>query len=341
MVVTEPTQADLVRALKQVEPGGTILFADYLAGETITMTGQDIVIQKGVTIDGGDLGITIDANRESRVFYIDANVEVVINGLTLTGGYSEIATHNSGNGGAIFNRYATLSVINTTITDNESRDGAAIFNCHGELYVVDSTIVENEATRFGGAVYNFGKTATISIANSVLTGNSTAATNGDVYIREGAVAAYHSLIGAVAGNIGLAKNIGSEIGVDAADVFEYEDGALVFDGCVPMISETGLAVDFGTLVGKTGGDWYFVDKVTKGWHQCGEDGGSRMTYDETAADFGLTDGFVIGTAQNVDSEGFAVSRLTKAAERKFDVGAYALTDDALIEIFADGESLDF
>ncbi|MCF0234446.1 MAG: hypothetical protein HUK22_05645 [Thermoguttaceae bacterium] len=227
VVVNEPTHDALEAAIEKVDDGGTIIFSEKCAGKTIKLNGYSIYLTKDVTIDAGNLNITIDAGGSNRVFYIYAD-SVKLNGLTLTGGSVALRATNSGNGGAIFNRYTDLTVTNCTIVGNKSRDGGAIFNCHGTLTVIDSTIVGNTATRYAGGLYNFGPAATTAIVNSIIAGNN-ATTDADVYIREGGVSAFYSQISGVYGK--FMQSVGTETKAVATDIFVYdkETGALVLE----------------------------------------------------------------------------------------------------------------
>ncbi|MBQ4202092.1 MAG: hypothetical protein II655_00150, partial [Thermoguttaceae bacterium] len=87
----------LREALAYATAGDVITFDPSLAGKTITLSAGQLEISKSVTIDASALwgarndkpGITIDANRRSRVFCVDENLTVSFNGLAITGGYAE------------------------------------------------------------------------------------------------------------------------------------------------------------------------------------------------------------------------------------------------------------
>ncbi|MCL2710847.1 MAG: carboxypeptidase regulatory-like domain-containing protein, partial [Planctomycetaceae bacterium] len=66
--------------------GTTITFAASLQGQTITLNGCRLLIDKNITIDAGTQNITVDANQQSGVFYIGQGTTVVLAGLTITGG---------------------------------------------------------------------------------------------------------------------------------------------------------------------------------------------------------------------------------------------------------------
>ncbi|MBO7725755.1 MAG: hypothetical protein J6S40_04750, partial [Thermoguttaceae bacterium] len=142
----------LREAVSIAETGQTVRFADYLAGETITLRCTQIDIPKGINIDATSIGgITVDAAGKSRIFFIPDNggAEVKIIGLTLTGG-------NAGDGGAIKNS-GTLSLFNCSVTGNISTHyGGGIFST-GNLTIVDSVISANSADSYvGGGIYTSG-----------------------------------------------------------------------------------------------------------------------------------------------------------------------------------------
>ncbi|MCF0233749.1 MAG: right-handed parallel beta-helix repeat-containing protein, partial [Thermoguttaceae bacterium] len=203
VVVREATQAALVAAINEVGDGGTVVFADELADSTITLNGSHITLAKNVAIDAGDLNITIDANEQSRIFYVEADCEVAINGLTLTRGalsytygaaicnYGSLTVTNSNfvansthyDGGAIAN-YNVCAISNSTFDKNYAWSfGGVIANKRGTCVVTDSTFTENYAF-LGGAIITSGGSCIIT--GSTFTGNfSTQQGGGAVYNDDG------------------------------------------------------------------------------------------------------------------------------------------------------------
>ncbi len=78
-------------------------------------------------------------------------------------------------GGAILNQ-GTLTILNSTISDNTAQVGGAIHNT-GSLTIINSTISSNTASNHGGGIYNAG---TLTIYNSTLSDN-TATSGGGLY----------------------------------------------------------------------------------------------------------------------------------------------------------------
>ena len=152
-------------------PGAdTIDFGPAVAGGTITLTGGQLALTDSArtTIDGGTAGVTIDGNRASRVFRLDPGAGGVLSRLTITGG-RPATTDYASLGGGILN-YGTLTVANSTVTNNTSfTRGGGVFN-YGTLAVVGSTVAGNTAGDNGGGVYIESGT-TASVVNSTFTNN--------------------------------------------------------------------------------------------------------------------------------------------------------------------------
>ena len=65
----------------------TIVFAPSLDGQTITLTSGELVITKGLTIQGPGAGqLTISGGNNWRVFDVNASSPVVLSGLTISNG---------------------------------------------------------------------------------------------------------------------------------------------------------------------------------------------------------------------------------------------------------------
>jgi CSLREA domain-containing protein len=144
---------------------GTIKLADPLPEITdarLTINGP---AAPGITIDGQNNGIMSVASVAT----------LNLRNLTIAhGGGFEIATEISG-GGGIFNE-GTLTVTNSTFSDNSTRDGiegrgGGIDN-EGKLTVTNSTFSGNttiEQLGGGGGIFNDG---TLTVTNSTFSGNS-------------------------------------------------------------------------------------------------------------------------------------------------------------------------
>ena len=186
----------LREAIDQVETGGTITFASSLAGGTITLGGAQLEIAKSLTIDAAALwnstenapGITINANKASRVFYITGGSDespVSLIGLTITGGKT------SYNGGGIDNN-GTSTLTNCIISDNSAFGGGGIYNYYGNLTLTNCTNSGNSASE-GGGIYNNDYDSTLTLYNSIVAGNTATNSGNDIYSNGGTANAYNVL----------------------------------------------------------------------------------------------------------------------------------------------------
>jgi hypothetical protein len=161
----------LRQAILDTPAGGTVDFQPGLSG-TITLTSGELAIGKDLTIDGpGASVITVSGNHASRVFDIAASITVAISGLTIADG---LATGDDGSG---IRNQGTLVLTDSTLTGSSSAAfGGRIANLAGSMTVTDSTITGNTATAMGGGIYNGGVGTTLTVINSIVTGNSAAYT---------------------------------------------------------------------------------------------------------------------------------------------------------------------
>ncbi|MEQ8959802.1 MAG: hypothetical protein RLP02_18065 [Coleofasciculus sp. C2-GNP5-27] len=138
-----------------------ILFNAGLSGGTINLTSGELLVTDDLMINGlgADL-LTVDAGGLSRVFNIDDGVtdsfiDVLIDGLTITGG---VGGGRVGEGGGIHTQ-ENLTLTNSTISSNSS---GGIANRGGDLTITNSTISDNNAS-YGGGIVNIVYTPQKSI----------------------------------------------------------------------------------------------------------------------------------------------------------------------------------
>ncbi len=158
--------------------GDTINFAASLAGQTITLTSGELLINHNLTIAGPGAGeLTVSGNHGSRVFEVAAGTHVALSSLTISNGLAV-----GGDGGGILNS-GTLTVSGSILSSNSANlqwkghnafggYGGGIYNS-GTLTVSGSTLSGNSAGD-GGGIFNSG-TGTVSVSGSILSGNSAAA----------------------------------------------------------------------------------------------------------------------------------------------------------------------
>ncbi|ELR99943.1 calcium-binding protein [Gloeocapsa sp. PCC 73106] len=161
-----------------LSPRQTIEFDSSLTGETIVLTSGRLILSSEITINGlGAEELTLDAGGNSSLFAVndgnpESNIEVGINGITITGGQQRVA-------GAIENR-ENLTITESSIANNSSLLGGAIVNESGELTIIDSNISNNTAGNGGGGIFVRG--GNTNIADSIFSNNQSGSFGGGIFI---------------------------------------------------------------------------------------------------------------------------------------------------------------
>lgn len=165
----------LREAIGLIAEGGTIDVDPALAGQTIGLTSGQLVLPRGLTIDGSDApGLAISGSDTSRVFEVAAGADVTVTDLTVRDGLA------GPRGGGVLNN-GTLTLERVIVADNVENSpgpanfefgGGGIYNAAGTtLNLIDSVVRDNTATNHpGGGVYGFF-TSTINVSGSTITGN--------------------------------------------------------------------------------------------------------------------------------------------------------------------------
>jgi hypothetical protein len=227
--------------ITNAKSGDTIVFAPSLNGQTITLTSDQLTINKSLTIEGpGASLLAISGNDTNRVFNINEGFTVTIAGLTITHGRAVGGGDGSvvnGGGGGILNTGSTLSLANDVLSDNVSfgtgyqASGGAINNAHPDaiLTATDCRFLNNvvdgrrKNANFaeGGGIYAYGSTVTVIrstfIGNQVIAGNGGVTSNGQKFLDNANGGALHSEGGSILtvldstfiGNQAIAGNAGS------------------------------------------------------------------------------------------------------------------------------------
>jgi hypothetical protein len=186
-------------AISRARSGDTIVFAPSLVGQTITLTSDQLTINKSLDIEGpGASLLAISGNNTNRVFNINEGLTVTIADLTITDGRAEGANvgedGGGGGGGGILNVGSTLTLARDVLSYNVDLGGAnqaqggAIDNIHlgATLTVTDSEFIGNQAdgraknSRFaeGGAIYNSPNGSSVTVIRCTFVGNQVMAGNG-------------------------------------------------------------------------------------------------------------------------------------------------------------------
>ncbi len=209
--------------------GGT-LFVQPAGRLTIDGPGADLLTVSGVPIQTAE-------TLPRQVFMISAGANVLIDGLTITGGTGDgyrrpDGTRHPSGGGGIFN-LGTATVENSTITRNRAfHEGGGIYN-EGALTVTGSTISHNFGE--GSGLYNWGGVATL--IGSTISENRSSGVGGAILNR----AALVMINSTISGNHSLS----------------YGGGLYNFGGTSTLISSTstGNFIEPNPVFGGSNGIW--------------------------------------------------------------------------------------
>lgn len=169
-------------------PGDTINFTLTLPA-TITLTNGQIDLVN-LTINGPSSNLlTISGNNAGRVFNTGGNVS--ISGVTIRDGNGTgapgggvqssgvltltdtiVISNTANNGGGVFNLGGTLTIINSTVSDNSAiYDTGGVYNNDGTTTIINSIVSNNVATLTAGGIYNLGPSARLTLDGSTVRGN--------------------------------------------------------------------------------------------------------------------------------------------------------------------------
>ena len=179
----------LADTLATAVPGSFVVFHASLAGQIFQMPTSEIILSKNITLDASALtgGVTFQGNSSNRLFYIPTGQVVTFKNLTFTGG-GGVGAANTGRGGAVLNA-GTLTVTDCTFTGNRAAIGAALasgYSTQSSSLVMQRCVISGNISDagHGGGVANVAineQTATASIEDCAITGNSTTGNAGGVY----------------------------------------------------------------------------------------------------------------------------------------------------------------
>jgi hypothetical protein len=171
--------------------GDTIVFDPSLDGQTITLTSDQLTINKNLDIEGpGASLLAISGNGTNRIFNIPENNSVTIAGLTITQGLGRGL-----GGGGVLVVGSTLALTNDVFSCNQAASGGsgtvsggALGNWNGANTTVSGcTFLDNVANgqgsesgnAFGGAILSgYSNSTTLTVQNSTFIGNEAIGGNG-------------------------------------------------------------------------------------------------------------------------------------------------------------------
>jgi hypothetical protein len=145
--------------------GNTAIIDSTISGNTATVSAGAIYTNSLLQITDSTFNDNSAVNSGGA---IDNQGDTTISDSTFSGNSSSNATHTYGVGGAIANG-ATLTIGNSTFYDNTAVDGGAIFNdiSTATFTITDSTLSGNSATSIGAGIYGGGAINGTIVANSI------------------------------------------------------------------------------------------------------------------------------------------------------------------------------
>lgn len=160
-----------------------IAFQAGLTG-TITLTSGQLAITDSVNVQGpGAAALTVDGNNASRVFYLYNElslIDVTLSGLTVANGQSS-------EGGGIIDFGENLTLDQVTVQNNTASNveggnggGIALQGNTGSLTIRQSVISGNDASGFGGGIYVEDNGGPILIQDTTISGNMAGQAGGGI-----------------------------------------------------------------------------------------------------------------------------------------------------------------
>jgi len=138
--------SSLATAISNASAGDTITFAQDCPTATPITLASTQTISKTLTLDGTGHTVVISGGFTVQLFTVNSGVTFAVTGLTLTGGNAVNST-----GGAIDNEGGTVTVTNSTLSDNFASYGGGIYN--GATLNAANTLIVNSTN---GDLYGSG-----------------------------------------------------------------------------------------------------------------------------------------------------------------------------------------
>jgi hypothetical protein len=235
-------------AIAAANSGDIIAFDSGVAGQTISLTGGELAINKSLTIEGtSGRPEAISSEDLTRVLDIAGAANVTLDNLVIENGldaegagiynnggavaisncllYDNSTRNPNFNGGGIYNNGGTVTISNSTLSGNDAEfhylagggDGGGIYNNGGTVTISNSTLFGNDAYYSGGGIYNNGGTVTVN--NSGVIDNFDYGGGGGIYNTASGTVTVENSSG-ITGNLG-----GYSYGEDV-----YNLGVVYLDG---------------------------------------------------------------------------------------------------------------
>ena len=198
-------------------------------------------IDKPLTVVGaGQASTFLDGGSTSRV--LDVSGVVTISDLTIRNGRISVTSGNlfDMSGGGILSN-GSLTLRNTTLSNNSvTGSGGGVFHL-GNLTVEDSRITGNSADGNGGAIYSYSG-GTLAVSRTLIEGNQADNSGGAIHVGRPTTLTDVTLRGNSAGTFGGALNVFQTVQMDRVTVQDNsaDTGAAIFSqfGAISMTNST-------------------------------------------------------------------------------------------------------
>lgn len=193
-------------------------------------------IHTPITIFGNCATITRSSSSNFRLFFVDTSGNLNLQDLTLSNGNS-----GASSGGAIrVSNGATLTVNESVITGNSSgtTNGGGILNNYGSLTVTNSTVSNNVGSGLGGGIWNNNGATTLT--NTTFNCNSLSSSSGN------GGNLYN-------GDTGTMTVTGGVIGCDQPSLVSARNGGGLFQASSGLLSLTDVRVQNNRVSNNGGG----------------------------------------------------------------------------------------
>jgi len=177
----------LRQAVVDVCAGGTITFG--VTG-IVGLTSGQIALNKNVSIQGpgaDQLNISRTSVAKFRIFSVDNGKNVNISGVTISNGDSTVV--GGGGFGAGILSYGNLNLNGVVLTGLKGENGTAVTNAGGSLSVANSTISNNTSLNQASGVYTYNSNP-VSFVNTTISGNTCRTQGGAIFFSGPGVGPY-------------------------------------------------------------------------------------------------------------------------------------------------------
>jgi CSLREA domain-containing protein len=160
---------------------------DSSLGHLPTITDAD-----GLTIDGEDAEITVSGGDKVRVFAVGEfavgeGAKLTLENLTVSNGFADASSPINARGGGATIFRGTLTISNSTFSDNSALNGGGVATEQGTVNVTDSTFSGNNSIGLnsGGGIYSLSSSTTVT--NSTFSNNTASGVGGGIMNSNGSI----------------------------------------------------------------------------------------------------------------------------------------------------------